>query len=585
MKFLLVAVIFNFLTFASTQKDAFSGSKFFYIDANDRAEILTDLYKQTKAEYALWEIKKRRLGIDPDQIFKEAIDNELTNIAESHKPIDQAKANLDFFDRVKEVIAKFEDTHFGINAKIFPPFILSGFNTSLVNGKIYITGRYDKVISKTVQQSDSGAMISLIELGDELVSVNGISATEAAKSLEKYISGSSKAFTQEQAAKFVLERYFAYPSKPYVDIEVMSAKYMRTFKVRLPFYYSDRTKRKDSVFYFKNKGFLALKDLRMKWNEKKRTWEADPSLKFVGLEAEGLPSGAIELENYTNQANAGSSVVRSALILDKAQAYGFLQINSFAVKTLYKGSESKDFVTAVQDAVKYFKEQGLKLIVDLRHNGGGNGGYPGQVLSAMTEMGKVYQNTTWAKRITRYSRQFIDYYASDELFNEISNEEFWQEMVDQIYVSTEEKRHHTPAISNQPISAAYQVGGFDNDIVALISPSCVSACDIMSMLFKNSKRATLIGTHSNGTGAGYWSNSDLSTQFQDRYHIVSTQIPNSLFGYPGEQGGVVYGVDSAYELNSENVPAQADVQYVETLDDYKRNSSGWIKTAIETLNK
>jgi len=568
----------------AVEKSAFSGSRFFYYDMEDRVEVLNDIYKQTKAEYALWEIKKRRIGVDGDQVFTDAIELE-KSIVDTNEPFLQARANLDFITRVKETIAKFQDTHFGIRPLLNTPWVLNGLDANLVEGKIIVTGFYDKVLAKTISLSDDGTRISKIDIGDEVVSIDGVKATEFAASLEKFIDGSSEGFRKKTAGNLVMARYFDYPTKPYSDFEIKVKKLDKVIKVRLPWYASDKTDRKDALYYFKQAGFPTLDAFRFKWNETKRTWEKDRSLKFRGFNGAALPHGAIELENWTSAAVGGSSIVRSALILEDAKAYGFLQINSFSVRELFKGTDKKDFISAIRGAVKYFKEQNLQIILDLRNNGGGNGNFPEQVLSLLTEEDKVYQNTTWAKRITRYTRQFIDYYLTDELYREISNEQFWQEMMDQIYISVNENNDHTPAITEGIVEADKLVKGFDKKIVALISPSCISACDIMSMLLKDSKRATLIGTTSNGTGAGYWSNDKLSTNFEDRYHIFNTNIPNSLFGYPGEAGIGVYGKDSAYELNSENRPVLADIEYLETMKDIKKDSEGWIKKAIEVLNQ
>lgn len=577
----IAGIVLTLNSFAMN-KSVFSGSRFFYYDKEDRVEILEDIYKQTKAEYTLWEIKKRRIAVDGDQVFTNAIEREMA-IEDVNAPVEQARANLDFITRVKEVIATFEDTHFGINPVLNTPWVLNGLDANLIEGKILVTGFYDKVLAKTISMSDDGQNISQISMGDEIVSIDGIEAREYAKSLEKYIDGSSKGFREYRAANLVMARYFSYPQRSFSDIEIKVQKLEKTIKVRLPWYASDNTKRKDALFYFKTKGFPTLDSFRFKWNESKRVWEKDSSLKFRGWNGAALPEGAIELENWKSAATGGSTIVRSAIILDKATAYGFLQINSFSVRELFKGQEKKDFISAIRGAVQYFKEQELKVILDLRNNGGGNGNFPEQVLSLLTEEGQTYRNTTWAKRLTRYTRQFIDYYHTDELYQEISNEEFWQEMIDQIFFAVNDNRNHTPAITEGFVTADKEVGGFANDIVALISPNCISACDIMSMLLKSSKRATIIGTTSNGTGAGYWSNDKLSTNFEDRFHIFRTNIPNSLFGYPGSDDTIVFGEDSAYELNSENRPVIADIEYIETFEDYKNDSSGWIKKAIEIL--
>lgn len=569
-------------------KTAFSGKNFWYIDQADRVEILTDLYKQTKAEYALWEIKKKRIGVDGDKLFNKAIEKEKA-IADVDDAISQARSNMNFYDRAKKIIAAFQDTHFGLNLHIPAPWIVSGLNTKFIpaSGKVIISQMYDKVIEKTVLEHRS-PLIGQIKLGDELISVDGVPVKEAMKNLMPYIDASSEGFAKSQAGRFLLERYFLFPSKPYFDAEIKSAKSGSTFKVRLPLYFSGDTsvvRKKDISFYLAQKGFLKLKELRFEYSAKERKFVKNTSLRVRGFK-EGLPKGAIELENWTSAQNGGSSIVHSALILKSTKAYAYLAVNSFSVSTVYFQGQSKSFINALRQNIKYFKDQGLDLILDIRNNGGGNGGYPEQLVSMLTEEDAVYQNATWATATTRYMRQLIEYYGVEELFKDINGMD-WERQSNAFFEAAYNERPYSRAIQNADIKADKGVGGYNGKVVALISPSCISACDITSIILKGSARATLIGTHANGTGAGYRSNNEYNTQFKDRFHVFSTQIPNMLFGYG--QSELSYkqdlGLDSAFELNSENVPVKADIEYVETLQDTENYMSGWISKAIEVLNK
>ncbi|MFG1484307.1 S41 family peptidase [Halobacteriovorax sp. HFRX-2_2] len=591
MKTIMSLLLLSFMAVSSygmqINKSAFSGKNFWYIDQIDRVEIITDLYKQTKAEYALWEVKKKRIGVDGDMIFKEAIEAE-QSIADVDDAISQARSNMEFYDRARKLIASFQDTHFGLNTHIAAPWIVSGFNTKLVadSGKVIIASKYAKVIEKSVIETQN-YNLKMIELGDELISVDGVKVSDAIEALMPYIDASSPAFARSRAAAMLIERYFLFPTKPYFDIEFKSEKTQTVYKTRLPLYYSGNTsivRKKDISFYLEQKGFLKLKELRFKWDNQKRTFVKDTSLKVETL-PEGLPTGAIELENWTSANGGGSPIVRSALILKDAKAYAYMQVNSFSVSTVYYKGEQLSFIEALRKNIKFFKAQNLNLILDIRNNGGGNGGYPAQLLAMLTEQGQSYPNATWASAVTRYMRQLIEYYGVEEIFKDIGGSD-WTMQSDAFFEAAAEGRTLSRATQNYDITADPQVGGFDGKIVALVSPNCISACDITSILLQGSKRAKLIGTHANGTGAGYRSNDVYNTQFKDRYNVFSTQIPNMLFGYgvEGHQFGDLLGIDSAYELNSENVPVQADVNYVETKKDLTNYMSGWIEKAIEVLN-
>lgn len=589
INYLVILTILNISGLVQAMdKTAFSGKDFWYIDQVDRVEIITDLYKQTKSEYALWTHKKKRMGIDGDKLFTDAINTELS-IEDTKDSLSQARANMEFYDRAKKLIAGFKDTHFGLRTHISAPWIVSGFNTKYVvdSEKIIIASKYNKVIQKSMIETENTDM-ALIELGDELLTVDGVKAQDLLKDLSQYIDASSPEFARDMAAAYLLERYFSFPTKPYFDIEVKSAKLDKVLKVRLPLYYSGNTSRvrkKDISYYLDKKGFLKLKELRFKWSQKDMKFVKDTSLVVETFDS-SLPKGAVELENWTSAQAGGSSIVQSALILKDAKAYAYLAVNSFSVSTVYYKGEEVSFLTALARNIKFFKDQGLDLILDIRNNGGGNGNYPSQLVSMLTQKDASHPNASWATPVTRYMRHLMDYYSVEDIFKDATGAN-WTRQADAFYEAVDLELPYSRAIQGDAITAHEGVKGYEGKIVALISPNCISACDITSIILKVSGRAQILGTNANGTGAGYRSNQDLNTQFKDRYNVFATNIPNMLFGYGKKDfdANNDLGLNSAYELNSENVPVKADIEYKETFEDTKNYMSGWITKAIEVLNQ
>jgi len=149
----------------------------------------------------------------------------------------------------------------------------------------------------------------------------------------------------------------------------------------------------------------------------------------------------------------------------------------------------------------------------------------------------------------------------------------------------DDRSEYTPMFAGEVIPFDMQkVKGFNNKIVALVTASCISACDKMSFLLKASGRATIIGTHSNGTGAGFLSSSELNTKWEDRLRVFETQVPNYLFGIPGKSyETTVFDDNSADEMCSENRPTVADIQYAPTMLDVAKNNVGWLQKAAQVL--
>jgi hypothetical protein len=146
----------------------------------------------------------------------------------------------------------------------------------------------------------------------------------------------------------------------------------------------------------------------------------------------------------------------------------------------------------------------------------------------------------------------------------------------------------TPIIPGLPAKPDEKYKGFPGKILTLVTPTCVSACDITSSILKKSGRSVFLGTHSNGTGAGFSASSTLNSDFTDANDQVQVKIPNFLFGVPDKvldpEVGLPYDqYKDAYLL--ENRPTVADIQYSTKVEDLDPRSfgKGWREAVLKAV--
>ena len=251
------------------------------------------------------------------------------------------------------------------------------------------------------------------------------------------------------------------------------------------------------------------------------------------------------------------------------------------------GENQTSFIDGIRAFIAELKENQLPLILDLRVNGGGNGNLPAQVLSVLAEEGAVYPGATSGYRMTSYMRQVMEPDLRQEVAGEDQSLGLTSDDMRKFFQNTiDERRDYTPMFAAEIIPYDMEkIKGFNNKIVALVTANCISACDKMAFLLKSSGRATIIGTHSNGTGAGFLSSGELNTKWEDRLRVLETQVPNYLFGRPGTSAkDTVFDLNSVETMCSENKPTIADVQYSPTILDVAKNNIGWLITASNVLD-
>lgn len=573
-------------------KDVYSGVKFTYFDKEDRLLILNNFLKSTELEYALLPLKAERIGLDYKKLKADAIAAEMAveditaTAADRKDPIIreriaflQAQSNMDFLDRMQAVVAQFQDTHFGLYEKISRPFTYSGVRLFRVQGKVVVGSLENKFLQMVTKLS--GADMSSIRIGDEVIAIDGVAVEEKVKELKNYIAGSSDEFRDSQAVRALTLRNFKYEQKNYIKVLFKNAGYMKLpIFVNVP---ASDTVRVDAMAYFKQLNVPSdTTSIGISFDKTINKW-TDSNLAFEGYQVRKVQTNIKGLTEYTD--DGGAVGLRTGYYINKGKTYGYMQLMTFATKNLKTGNNTQTFLDAIRNFIIELKENELPLIFDLRSNGGGNGNFPAQVLGMLAEEGVVYPGATSGMRITHYMRQlqepFLAGLVNAENENTILTGDEFSAMFEE---AIDNRVDYSPMYAADPTPFDAKVKGFSNKVVALVTADCISACDKMSFLLKSSKRATIIGTHSNGTGAGYLSTGEMNTQWQDSLKVLYSTIPNYLFGLPGDNFETnIFEKDSVSKMCTENMPTVADVPYANTMVDLTRNNLGWLQKAAQVL--
>jgi hypothetical protein len=577
-------------------KDVYSGIKFHYLDRKDRMMIVNDFLNTVDLEYALLPLKEKRIGLNFKQLREDAIAAEMaaedfTLAGSDRKNEDlrakiaflQASSNMDFLDRMQLLVSKFKDTHFSIGETISRPYTYMGLRLFRVDGKI-VVGSIDKKFIAMVEKL-SGTDFSQIKIGDQVKSIDGVEVEAKINELKPYVDSSTPEFTDMGAVRALTLRNFKYDKKNFMKIEFKNAG---TYK--MPLYVNNRadsTPRLDAITYFdKIKIPSDSTSIGIAFDKATGKWNDSTTMSFQGYSAYNLKEnlkGVTELND-----DGGSPAIRTGYFIQKGKTYAVMQLMTFStrnVKNIVTNAEMP-FLEAIRSFALDAKQNELPVILDLRVNGGGNAAFPAAVLEIFSEEKAVYGGPTRGYRVTSYMRNmeepgYFQQVEGEDISEGLNYDDLRTIMDDAL----NEGKVFAPMYNTGVIRADGRVGGFEQKMVVLVTPNCVSACDMTSFLFQESKRATLIGTSSNGTGAGYRSSSELNTQWTDPLRVLTTNVPNFLFGRPGKDAEQsVYGENSVEELCSENIPAVADIQYSTTMLDVARGNLGWLQKAAQVLD-
>lgn len=559
---------------------------FVYYSQEARVKLVEDFLDQVRLQYAGLLIKQKRFGFNLEDLKKEAIETE-QSVPIYEDRIDQAKANLDFLDRMRALIAKFHDTHFKFNpvnelSSVFLPFTVAN-----INERYFIVEIRPNVLKYLSTWHDEFLNINI---GDELVEFNGQNPKVEIEKLKNYFGKSSEHATEAKATEALTIRDSVMPDSAIAKFTIRQKDKTTKFSMR---WFFSNAKRLDQYIYLTAKNFQHLSPIVQSID----AFGGDPNLEFAKLVSkkteELIPSNATLIESYLDENE--QPMITGATLESGGQKYTILKIHSFypepegSTKVHLQKQAKIEFSDALRKIITNAKSNNTPIILDLRSNGGGYPDLATATLSMLLAKDSIIPGPTRAYRVSSLSSSMLYNYrnstpnvqAIDAI--DINREIFISEIIED-YESSRNLGKEYSSSHQEPILNDSNIDGLNLPLIGLIGPDCVSACDILAYLLK-ANNFKLLGTSTNGTGLGTTDSKFSAITWTDRYRILSTVIPNHMFGKPSDQIGPALIPDSAEELNLENKPTVADVYHEPTLNDYINNSEDIFNLAISELNR
>lgn len=537
---------------------------------DERVDIACQVKEAILRQYSLVALKRELVGIDAGA--------HLENCARAELRIKNDERTA-FIDRMMACLAVFQDTHLQASPSARHPGVTTAISAGWVGSKLVIVNRIPRLLS-LIKEVDGVDLAPALPLGAEIVTVDGVPAEAAVTELEKYIGASSPAAARTRAASAVLERRFLYPKNKTVHLQIKSAPDAPLTDVNLPWWSGGQAEAPYANALLDHAGIRGLENLIRDYDESKNSW------KIRGLEVEGKDDQPLftgETDHLVDFFNENQRLkARAGFVIFEGKGACYLQLLSFSPEKLAtKDGKGGDFLEVISKLIAACEKKKTPLILDLRENDGGNGLYPIELLRLIAPKDKLLAADVRGMRITANAAQTLNQMTANPNSTgaRLGNSQRLQLLLDSFAQSVRSRKPYTDLVAAQDLMGA----GFGQKVITLITPECISACDMFVALQKINRVGVILGTHTNGTGAGMFTNGPRNTEFHDTYDVLKFQIPNTLFGVHGNLGRSSYPFEEGRALILENRPTAADVPYATSLEDIVDNLEGWRKVVAGQL--
>lgn len=516
---------------------------------------MLELWAAMSHGYVGWDYKRRRLGINPDDVFREAIDIEL----KASDPLNEygvTLARLEFLDRVRETISKLCDSHLVVHADE-SPLVSCGLRFEKISEEIVLAGL------SSWSSPANGTSRAIV--GDALLAIGGSPVGDHLQVLESCISGSSVDARRARAVKCLSERRFLFPHCGAEDFTFRSRSDGDVFCVKVQWRYFPTQSSARVAAVLKGRGFL-------------RSGTSDRS---CNSQVSDCLSEALE---YSKKYYTKPDGAELAFEAGTWRHFG-------KVYTVFRLYQMQEYIYCIQGCRFSFsnvfalemdeiRAAERPLLFDIRHNRGGSGELPMFIASFFVHPAKPQSPCSiMTLRDTDLQNMEVFEKASAPVISEgISGD--GRIAVRRRYSSLRARGQDLPMDDGR-------IFFFDLPTAFLMSTECGSAGDILARLLKPIDNVTLIGSRSHGIGLGYRSGGAITnTWFEDSLGLMRLDIPNQAWGRPlrkSESVRLLDYFDEYWNLILENVQVEPDVWFVPTLKEYLEGDRAWLRRAAAVL--
>jgi hypothetical protein len=541
--------------------------------AGERTKLVCDLARALEDRYVFFATK--RVASAPGAA-RTSVDAHLAGCVADERAIAREDEPLRFYDRLRRCTAALEDGHVMLGATSRLPTVALGVALRRVEGRVVVAAREQKLAGARVADADGASLEEVLAVGNEVLELDGRPVQEALEDVARHVPASSAPARLERAVDALTRRDFLFPEARTATLTVAIAG--RRASVELPWSISTDAKRHPVAGPWARRAGLATADLAAFAHERSPRLSDPATRPLAGaLRSDPIlpPREAAALRVHLDE--QGRVAVRAGEVTRAdGRSFCYLQILTFHAETLAAGGERQPFVPAVDAVVRGCKEKGLDVVLDLRRNEGGYLANATGVVSALLPRGAAAPPGALLLRVTAQNR---------EVYAERVRRGRWpadgpepSRASAALEAAGRSGLEFTPAFLEAPVGPSASVGGYDGRVVALVAPTCMSACDRAAAMLRGAGRAVLLGEPTEGAGASQQEvPGRISTRWADAGGHVSLAIPNAAMGVPRSADAAPPGADEFFaSLALENRPVEPDLGYAPTLEDLTGHNRGWL---------
>lgn len=556
------------------------------IKKSDVMRSLKALHTSFQTSYIGYSLKKDLIGTSSSRIF----DNCEKEISQGPKEY----SSIEYYDLVTRCLAKFQDTHLNLSQMNRPPSVLTAVAEAvLIEDKLYIAQIRPNLIKRLEQIAKvaEGDFAKKLKTGFEIVTIDGDSPLNAINLLMPYVGASTPAARKTDAVENLFARYNMHPKKSEVTLEIKNSE-GQIEEVILPWLqYTDKKNTQGSP---ESRTLLELQGLMRSTvlsDDEKLTVRKGNTFDNV------LYSDLTNKKSYVDDDGDDVLIIGIAKIEDRRACY--VKLNTFSIDKDSTGQRmvyeeigthknKRNFFEILKNFLGNCEVFSTPLVFDLRFNGGGATNVADEIITLLTKTDAPKVYSAHAQLLTAGNLGMIS-----GLLNDIDSAE--PNVATKINFSAAQ----SAASKKQKItdwsvfrSLKNDLGVYSQKIVALISPKCISACEILTNHLKVSARAVVLGTPTSGTGFGFNTSGKGTTKFRDPLNLLEISVPNFAFqsvqiahevGFEKDENTMAAAVPYNEIKIMENTPMLPDTVVNYKLEDLTQNFSEYKKAVAQAL--
>lgn len=550
--------------------------------ARERVRLTCALSRAVEERYVFFDTKRVAAGARGGGSL--AVGQHLASCVAVERAMDREDEPLRFYDRLRRCTAALEDGHVVLGSPARLPRIALGLGLRRVDGRVVIATREERLV-RDLSAARGEPLDRILAIGNEVLAIDGAPAQERLEELARHVPGSSPAARLERAVDALTRRDFLFPERAVATLTVSAGG--REEEVELPWWVSPDGKNHPVAAAHVARLGLATTAL-VGWSHERARDGADSS----GREVHGTlrsdtilpPSDAAALREHRDE--RGRVAIRTGEVMrGEGRDFCYAQLLTFHAETVSSDDGARrPFRRVIDQFVRDCKERKLDLVLDLRRNEGGYLANATALVAALLPAETPAPAGALLLRATAQNRA---------IYEERARRREWPadgpapaRALAALDDASRQGRTFTPAFLEGPVRPSPAVGGYDRRVVALVGPTCMSACDRAAAMLRGAGRAVLLGEPTEGAGASQQEvPGSIGTRWKDPSGLVSLAIPNAAMGVPRSAPAAAEErePDEFFAaLALENRPVEPDVPYAPRLEDVTQHNRGWL-ARVEAL--